>query len=239
MTKQENEPRVTSRDAWLEERRALLAKEKELMRKTDALRQAARDLPWVDVEDYAFTGPGGETKLSELFEGRSQLIIYHFMFGPQAETGCPSCSLITDSIDPSRPHLAARDVSLVLVSRAPVERLMAYRERMGWSVPWVSSASSRFNPDFQASTDDVNADGTFFYNFENMNRYPPGEQPGISVFRKGDDGRIFHTYSAYARGLEVFMPTYTLLDYVPQGRDEQGLPWGMAWVRRHDEYEAG
>jgi len=239
MQRHDDDARVVSRDTWLNQRRALLAQEKALMREADALRDAARNLPWVEVQDYVFTGPKGTVTLSALFGGRSQLIIYHFMFGPDAEVGCPSCSLITDSIDPAQPHLAARDVSLVLVSRGPIDRLMAYRERMGWTVPWVSSASTSFNADFQASTDEVDAEGKFFYNFDRTDRYPAGEQPGLSVFKKAEDGRIFHTYSAYARGLETFMPIYTLLDHVPKGRDEGGLPWGMAWVRRHDEYEAG
>ncbi|MBV1861013.1 MAG: DUF899 domain-containing protein [Nannocystaceae bacterium] len=238
MTRQDKDTRAPSRDEWLDQRRALLAKEKTLMREADELRAQVRALPPIEVQDYAFTGSAGAVKLSDLFAGRSQLVIYHFMFGLEAETGCPSCSLITDSIDPTLPHLGARDVSLALVSRGPIERLLAYRKRMGWSVPWVSSQGSSFNPDFQASTDDVGDDGKYLYNFELMDRYPTGEQPGLSVFRRGDDGKIFHTYSAYARGLESFMPAYTLLDHVPKGRDEAGLPWGMAWVRRHDEYES-
>ncbi len=224
---------------WTSRRAALLQKEKEFFRLRDELSAQVRSLPWERVtKAYTFTGPDGPLTLAELFGSHSQLIVYHFMFAEDATAGCPSCSLMTDTLNPTSAHLAARDVAVALVSRAPIGKLLAYRQRMGWDISWVSSAGSDFNPDFQACTDNVQEDGRYMYNDELMSKYPLGEQPGLSVFAKNGQGEIFHTYSTYARGLEPFMTTYPLLDIVPKGRDETELPFGMAWVHRHDEYVA-
>ena len=196
-----------------------------------------RALPWVKVEkDYVFQGPNGPESLGDLFDGRSQLLVQHFMYGPDWEEGCPSCSFWADSYDGFVVHLAQRDVTMVAVSRAPLVKLDAFKRRMGWSFKWVSSLGSDFNRDFQVSfTPDEMAKGEMTYNYETRG-FPADEAPGVSVFIKNEDGEIFHTYSCYARGLDMLNGAYHYLDLVPKGRDEDGLPYSMAWVRRHDEY---
>lgn len=231
------QPNIVSPAEWLAARKQLLAKEKELTRRRDELAAERRALPWVRVDErYTFEGPRGAQSLSELFAGRSQLIVYHFMLGPGWQEGCPSCSLLVDHIDGAHLHLGARDVTLTLVSRAPYAEIARFRERMGWSVPWVSSHDSEFNRDFHVSfSKEQLAAGSFDYNYA-PSSFPSEEAPGISVFSKAPDGAIFHTYSTYARGGEPLIGAYYLLDMVPRGRDEEGLPWPMAWVRHHDRY---
>lgn len=230
-------PRVVSRDEWLAARKKLLAKEKELTRQRDAIAAERRQLPWVKVEKtYLFDSPSGKKKLADLFEGRSQLIIYHFMFGPDWQEGCPSCSFNMDHADGALVHLAQRDVSFAVVSRAPISKIDAFKKRMGWKFNWVSSYGTDFNYDYQASfTPEQMAKGKVEYNFD-LVEFPSTEGPGFSVFYKDEDGNIFHTYSAYARGSESTINTYNYLDLVPKGRDEDNLPFTMAWLRHHDRY---
>ena len=228
---------VVSKQEWVEARKALLEKEKAFQRRRDELAAELRDLPWVAVEeDYVFTGPDGPVKLSDLFAGRSQLIVQHFMFEPDWSEGCPSCSFWADGWDPLVVHLNHRDVSMAAVSIAPIEKLQAYAERMGWSFTWVSSAGTSFNRDFQVSaTPEEVEQGETTYNYRRTRPYGL-EAPGMSVFFKDEDGRVFHTYSTYARGLDRLNAAYHYLDMVPKGRDEDDLPWPMAWLRRHDAY---
>ncbi len=228
---------TASREAWLDARRALLEREKAFTRERDALAAARRALPWVEVvEDYRFESETGEIGLGDLFGGRSQLIVSHFMFGPDWKAGCPSCSFWADGYDPTVVHLAARDVAFAAVSRAPLAALLAYRDRMGWSFPWVSSLHSAFNRDFGVSFDEeALAVGPVAYNYRET-AMRSSEAPGLSVFCKDEAGRIFHTYSCYSRGLDSMNAAYQLLDIVPRGRNEQDLPFPMSWVRRRDEY---
>ncbi|MFN0029557.1 MAG: DUF899 domain-containing protein [Acidimicrobiales bacterium] len=232
--------RVGTREQWRAERVALLEQEKELTRQRDRLAAARRELPWVEVtQPYRFssvdTGASG-LALADLFEGRGQLLIYHFMFGPGWEEGCPSCSFWADNYNGIVVHLKQRDVTLVAVSRAPLESLAAYRSRMGWSFPWYSSAESTFNFDYGVSfTETQQAEGAE-YNFAPASG--PGEEaPGLSAFVRGEDGVIYHTYSCYSRGLDALNGAYQLLDVAPRGRNEDALPWSMAWICRHDQYE--
>lgn len=230
--------RVVSREEWTKARKELLEKEKAATRLQDELSAERLALPWVKVEkNYAFEGAGGEVRLTDLFEGRSQLAVYHFMFGPDWQEGCPSCSFVSDHFNGMLPHLAARDVTLVVVSRAPLEKIVAFRERMGWEFPWVSSHGGDFNLDYHVSfPKDVVGEGPVEYNYRM--EAPSGEEgPGMSFFYKDGNGEIFHTYSTYGRGVEQLMSTYKLLDMAPKGRDESELPFGMAWVRHHDRYE--
>jgi predicted dithiol-disulfide oxidoreductase (DUF899 family) len=229
--------RVVSREQWVTQRLALLAREKELTRLTDELSRQRRELPWVRLEKpYSFHGPQGTETLADLFEGRSQLIVYHFMFGPEMKEGCPSCSWVADHFDGTLPHLAARDVTLVAVSRAPYARLEAFKRRMGWRFKWVSSSETDFNFAFGvSSTDQQRAPGLQLYNFGTSEFLLP-EREGASVFAR-EGGEVFHTYSTYGRGVEALMGTYSYLDLVPKGRDEEGLDFPMAWVRHHDRYE--
>jgi predicted dithiol-disulfide oxidoreductase (DUF899 family) len=234
MSKSKHE--VVSRDAWLAARKAFLAKEKEFTRQRDRLSAERRALPWVEVvEHYLFDTPEGKQSLSDLFGGSSQLLVYHFMFGPDWEEGCPSCSFWADNYNGIGTHLKHRDVQLVAISRAPLEKLEAYKKRMGWTFKWVSSLGNEFNRDYHVSFTPEEKD-TGFYNFE-ARGFGSSEAPGISTFFKDEDGSIFHTYSCYARGLDMVNGAYHLLDLAPKGRDEAGLPWPMAWVRRHDRYD--
>lgn len=228
---------VVSREQWLAQRRELLRKEKELTRLQDQLAAERRALPWVRIDkNYVFDTPGGKVSLAELFGGRSQLVVYHFMFGPDWQEGCPSCSYVSDHIDAALPHLAARDVTVTMVSRAPLAKIDAFKKRMGWRFPWVSSHTSDFNRDFHVSfTAEEMARGKVDYNYT-LQEFPSEEAPGLSVFHRNDAGEIFHTYSTYGRGLEVLLGTYMMLDLVPKGRDEEGLEFSMAWVRYHDRY---
>ena len=232
---------VVSNDKWIEARRALLAKEKQLTRQRDELARLRRELPWEKVEkNYDFDTPRGKATLADLFAGRSQLLIYHFMFGPDWKEGCPSCSFVCDHLDGAVPHLAARDVTLTMVSRAPLAKIEAFKRRMGWHFPWVSSHGSDFNYDLHVSfTPEQKAAGKVQYNYT-MQEFPSDEAPGASVFYKdAESGEIFHTYSTYARGLDSFVGTYTLLDLVPKGRDEDKFAFNMAWLRHHDRYDGG
>jgi len=229
--------RVVSREEWLTARKQFLSKEKELTRLRDRLSVERRELPWVKVEKrYLFDGPDGNETLADLFAGRSQLIVYHFMLGPEWEQGCPSCSFLADHIDGSVVHLAHRDVTLVVVSRAPLSQIEAFKKRMGWRFKWVSSYGSDFNSDYHVSfTKDEMAKGKVYYNYE-MQEFPSEEAPGASVFYKDTTGDIFHTYSAYARGGDMLIGAYNYLDLVPKGRDEDALAFTMSWVRHHDQY---
>ena len=232
------EHRVVSHDAWIAARKEFLAKEKAFTKARDVLSAERRDLPWERVEKiYHFTGPNGEATLPDLFAGKSQLVIYHFMLGPDWAEGCKSCSFWADNFDGVGIHLRHRDVSLVAVSRAPLSKLLAYQKRMGWSFPWVSSFGSDFNFDYQVSftTEQLDA-GEAYHNYE-VRPNTMSELPGFSVFCKDAAGRIFHTYSTYARGLDMLNGAYHILDLVPKGRDEDSLKSTMEWVRRHDQYE--
>jgi predicted dithiol-disulfide oxidoreductase (DUF899 family) len=229
---------VVSREEWLTARRALLEKEKELTRLRDALSRERRELPWVKVEkEYRLRGPDGPATLADLFDGRSQLIVYHFMFGPDWEEGCLSCSFWADNFERNVIHLRHRDISLVAVSRAPLEKLRAYRARMGWTFPWFSSLGSDFNFDYHVSFTPEEMDrGEMTYNFRRMH-FPVSEAPGISVFFRDERGDVFHTYSCYARGLDMMNAAYHYMDLAPKGRDEDGFPHPMTWLRRRDQYE--
>ena len=229
---------VVSRAEWLQARKAHLTREKEFTRLRDRLSAERRALPWARVDKaYAFEGPEGKVTLADLFGGRHQLIVYHFMFGPGWEEGCPSCSFLADHIDGAAVHLGQRDVTLLAVSRAPLRQIEAFRKRMGWRFTWVSSHGTDFNFDYHVSfTKDEMAKGEVDYNFA-PREFPSGEAPGISVYYKDEHGDVFHTYSAYARGLDLLVGAYNYLDLVPKGRDEDALAFTMAWVRHHDRYD--
>ena len=231
-------PRVVSRDEWLAARKQLLAKKKQLTRQRDAVSDERRELPWLKVEkNYVFDGPDGKETLADLFQGKNQLIVYHFMFGPEWNEGCPRCSFNMDRTDGALVHLAQRDVRFVAISRAPLPKIEAFKKRMGWRFNWVSSYGNDFNYDYHVSfTKDEMAKGNVYYNFD-LNEFPSEEAPGISVFYKQGTGDIFHTYSTYARGNDPLIGTYNYLDLVPKGRDEFGLQDAMSWVRHHDRYE--
>ena len=233
-------PKVVSHEDWLAARKEFLAKEKEFTRLRDQLSRQRRELPWEQVEkEYVFDGPSGKETLADLFAGRSQLIIYHFMFGPGWSAGCPSCSYLADHFDGPSIHLANRDVTLAVISRAPLAEIDAFKRRMGWKFHWVSSFGTDFNYDYHVSfTPEEQAKGKVNYNYE-LTEFPSEEGPGLSVFCKDADGRIFHTYSSYARGLDIFVGAYNFLDHAPKGRDEDGLAHTMAWVRHHDRYDPG
>jgi predicted dithiol-disulfide oxidoreductase (DUF899 family) len=227
---------VVSHEEWVEARKKLLAAEKTFTRERDRVSQARRDLPWEAVtEAYVFDGPNGRRTLGELFDGRSQLIVYHFMFAPDWDAGCPSCSFWADSFNPVGVHLNHRDATMVAISRAPYEKLAAYRRRMGWSFPWFSSSGNSFNYDYGVSFRDEDRARGALYNYGLIDQEEETDLPGISVFYKDAAGRIFHTYSTYTRGIDLMNTTYNYLDLVPKGRDEgAGI---MAWLRRHDEYD--
>lgn len=229
--------KVVTRAQWLAERQALLELEKRHSRAGDDLARRRRALPWVRVErDYRFMGPEGERSLHQLFGEHSQLLLYHFMFDPQWEKPCPSCSFWADHFDAMRWHLAHRDVAMVAVSSAPQPKLVATAARAGWSFPWYSAIDPSFNADFQVTFPrDEGGDPDRRYNYSPAPDMK-GEMPGLSVFTRAQaDGQVFHTYSAYARGLEALNATYGALDLMPQGRDEDGLPWTMAWVKRRGD----
>jgi predicted dithiol-disulfide oxidoreductase (DUF899 family) len=245
---------TASRDEWLAARLELLAAEKELTRRGDELALRRQALPWVRVDkDYRFETEDGEASLPELFQGRSQLLVYHFMFGPDYSAGCPSCSMIADGFDGFATHLAQHDVMLWAVSRAPLEKLAAYKERMGWTFPWASSFGSDFNFDYGVGLTEAEQDDGYEYNFQQkpaISRSTPDapnkfaamcgvdgrtylrELPGMSAFIL-DDGEVYHSYSTYGRGLDVLWGAYQWLDRAPLGRNEQGV-----WWKRRDEYGA-
>jgi len=229
--------RVVGREEWLKERIALLKEEKAFTRKRDELAEKVRGMPWVKVEkSYTFDSPAGKKSLAELFGPRSQLIVYHFMFDPTWSQGCASCSFVAEHYDRLVVHLAQRDISLVTVSKAPTEKLEAFRKRMGWSFPWVSGAGNTFGSDFNVSfTDEELLSGTRTYNFIDKAQ-GIRELPGVSVFYKDEKGQIFHTYSQFARGLEDFLTAYRYIDITPKGRDEEQTG-GMGWLRHRDRYD--
>ncbi len=232
--------KVVSRNEWVEARKAFLAKEKEFTHLRDELSRQRRELPWEKVDKpYKFKGPNGISSLSDLFGNRSQLAVYHFMLGPGWKEGCPSCSYLADHFDGMTIHLANRDVTLVVVSHAPYAEIAAFKQRMGWRFNWYSSFDSDFNYDFNVSaTTEEKNQKEVYYNYE-MAPFPADERPGFSAFIKDADGSIYHAYSAYARGLDILVGTYNWLDYMPKGRNEEGLKHSMAWVRHHDKYTEG
>ncbi|MBX2803712.1 MAG: DUF899 domain-containing protein [Myxococcales bacterium] len=230
------EPIVVSSEDWLAARRDLLAKEKELTRLRDEISAARRALPWVEITtEYVFDTPDGPVTLAQLFGEHDQLVVQHFMFGTDWEEGCVSCSFWADSYSGTTEHLAHRDVRFVAISKAPLPKLLAYKQRMGWDFDWFSSANNHFNEDFNVTFPaDVRERGEVFYNFA-PSQFPSEEAPGVSVFARRD-GRIFHTYSAYSRGLDLLNSAYNYIDLTPKGRDEASLEWPMAWLRRRDQY---
>lgn len=228
---------IANRDNWLEARLDLLAAEKDLMRRSDEVARLRRQLPWVLIDkNYIFDGPDGRQTLGELFDGRSQLLVQHFMLKPGAEEGCKACSYMADHVDGMTVHLAHRDVTFVAVSRAPLAEIERFRRRMGWAFKWVSSYGTDFNYDFRVSfTPEEVAKGRIDYNYGTW-PYTGEEWPGISAFYRDEAGDVFHTYSTYGRGVEAIMGTYRMLDLVAKGRDEQEQR-AMAWLRHHDRYE--
>jgi len=230
----EFEHTVVSREEWLQARKELLEKEKQLTRQRDQVCADRRALPWVKVDkSYVFDGPGGKVSLAELFRGRSQLIIYHFMFDPAWEEGCTGCSFLCDHVDSARLHFENRDVAFAAVSRAPIGKLEAFKERMGWKFPWVSSGGNEFNYDYHVSfTEEQVENGEAVYNYEPVTE--AGECPGASVFYKDKDGTIYHTWSGYARGDEGTLGAFMWMDLTPKGRNEESI---MNWIRLHDQYE--
>jgi predicted dithiol-disulfide oxidoreductase (DUF899 family) len=229
-------PKVVSREKWLAARKALLAKEKKLTHDRERVAEARRKLPWVKVDkSYVFDGPDGRETLKQLFGKKSQLIVYHFMFGPGWGEGCPHCSFWADHYDAMRPHLGARDVTFAVISRAPRSEIKPFQKRMGWTFKWLSSGDNEFNYDYGVSfyPRDVES-GSIYYNYENAREGVMSDREGISVFTKDKKGNIYHTYSTFARGIDWVNPTYHFLDLVPKGRDERGR--GQFWVRYHDRY---
>lgn len=228
---------IVSPEAWLKARLDLLAAEKEFGRQREALTRRRMEMPWERVEkSYLFEGPAGTLSLAELFDGRSQLIVYHFMLAPDWQEGCKHCSFWADNFNGIPVHLNHRDVTFTAVSRAPFARIEAYRKRLGWSFPWVSSFGSDFNFDYQVSrTPEQLAKGEACYNYK-VQPSTVSEQVGISVFYRSDEDEVFHTYSCYSRGIEMLNAAYHFLDLVPKGRDEDGLNYPMEWVRRRDQY---
>lgn len=228
--------KIVSREDWTVARKALLLKEKEYTHMRDRLSAERRDLPWVKVEKtYTFETPAGRKTLADLFDGRSQLIVYHFMFAPGWAEGCPGCSLLSDHLDGPNMHLPHHDVAMVAVSRAPLSQIEPFKKRMGWRFNWVSSLGSDFNTDYQVSfTADEVAKGPTYYNYELREDASEGEAPGVSVFYKDEKGQIFHTYSSYGRGPEDMIGALMYLDLTPKGRNETSP---MNWVRHHDKYE--
>ena len=244
------DPQVTTRDQWLEARRELLGRERELTRYRDAVNAARRRLPMVEItKDYVFTAPHGEVSLIDLFEGRTQLLVYHLMFEPDADEACPICTFWIDNLGHIS-HLHARNTSFTAISRAPIEKLERYRQRMGWTIPWCSSYGSDFNYDFHVTLDPAVA--PVEYNFKDLAELEQenpswrgwsGEEMGVSAFLRRDD-RVFHTYSCYARGIDLLNGTYNWLDLTALGRQEdweqpagRGKDPALSWVRRHDEYD--
>jgi predicted dithiol-disulfide oxidoreductase (DUF899 family) len=232
----DNHP-VVGVQEWLEKRKQLLAKEKEFSRLRDELSAARRELPWERVEkDYVFDGPTGKQTLGDLFDGRSQLVVYHFMFAPEWDGGCKSCSWWADNFERNVVHLTHRDVTLVAISRAPLAKLEAFRKRMGWTFRWLSTDGNAFAYDYHASfRAEELAAGEVIYNYRQI-KLSNTDHTGISVFYRDTDGAIYHTYSCYSRGVDMMNAGYHYLDLVPKGRDEDGLPYNQAWVRERDKY---
>ena len=232
----DNHP-VVGVQEWLEKRKQLLAKEKEFNRLRDDLSRARRELPWERIEkDYVFDGPTGKQTLGDLFDGRSQLVVYHFMFAPEWNDGCKSCSWWADNFERNVVHLTHRDVTLVAISRAPLEKLEAFKKRMGWTFKWLSTDGNTFAYDYHASfRAEELAAGEVTYNYRQI-KLSNTDHTGISVFYRDTDGAIYHTYSCYSRGVDMMNAGYHYLDLVPKGRDEDGLPYNQAWVRERDKY---
>jgi predicted dithiol-disulfide oxidoreductase (DUF899 family) len=230
-------PKIVSRDEWVEARMQHLKQEKELTRLRDKLSAQRRDLPWVRVDtDYVFDGPDGKIGLPQLFGDKSQLIVQHFMFGPDWDAGCKSCSFWADNFNGIVVHLQQRDIAFVVISQAPFSRIEEYRRRMRWGFNWVSSFGTDFNHDYNVSfTPEETAAGDVYYNYK-PRKTSMTELPGISVFFKDAQGDVFHTYSCYERGLDMMNAAYHYIDLVPNGRNEAGLSFPQAWVHRHDEY---
>ena len=231
--------KVVDRETWLEARLDLLKKEKAFDKQRDALTRERQAMPWVAIDKtYVFEGPNGQESLADLFEGRSQLIVYHFMYHPSwGDQPCRSCSFWADNFNGIIVHLNARDVSMVAISKAKYAQISNYQKRMGWSFKWLSSYDNEFNRDFFVSfTDDEIANENGYYNYKRQ-RVPREEMQGMSVFARTADDTIYHTYSSYGRGVDMINGAYHLLDRVPKGRDEENLSWNQAWLRRHDEYE--
>jgi predicted dithiol-disulfide oxidoreductase (DUF899 family) len=230
-------PKVVSHEQWLKARFELLTAEKEFTRQRDALTSRRMAMPWERVEKhYVFDTPDGKRTLAELFDGRRQLLVQHFMLGPGWEQGCPSCSFMADHADGMNVHLNHRDVTMLAISRAPLDEIERFRDRMGWRFNWVSSNGNDFNRDFGVTfTPEEVATGEVHYNYGKWSD-PQDELPGLSVFYRDDTGQVFHTYSTYGRGVEVMMGAYNMLDLTPKGRDEQDDDYGMQWVRHHDRY---
>jgi predicted dithiol-disulfide oxidoreductase (DUF899 family) len=236
-TKKTENHKIVSRDEWLHARKELLLKEKKLTRERDSLSEERRNLPWEKIEkDYIFESPNGKVTLAELFGNKSQLVVYHFMFAPGWEQGCPSCSMIADTFDGMRVHLAHRDVSFVVISRARLSEIEEFKKRMGWNFKWLSSFGTDFNYNYQVSfTKEEMETGKVQYNYTLQEFSDEG--PGLSVFYKDSNDNIFHTYSTYGRGLDTLLHPYNFLDLVPKGRDEDDFAFSMAWVRHHDRYD--
>ena len=230
-------PTIVSREKWLEQRLQLLADEKTFTHAREALSAKRRQLPWVLLEqDYLFEGDNGPVRLSELFGGHSQLIIYHFMYGEDWKAGCPSCSFWADNFNTIGAHLGARDAGFAAVSIASIEQLAKYKRRMGWEFTWVSSSGNSFNRDFDvSSTQQERANGAAQYNFK-KSTFPADEAPGISVFARGENNEIYHTYSTFSRGIDMLNGAYHYMDLLPKGRDEDGLDYAQQWIKRRDEY---
>lgn len=228
---------VVSHEEWIAARTAFLAKEKEFTRLRDELSRGRRELPWEAVEKaYVFDGPSGKETLAQLFEGRSQLVVYHFMFTPTSQTGCKHCSFWADHFDGASVHLNHRDVTLVAISRAPLAKIEAFKKRMGWRFKWLSSGGNDFNYDYDASfTPEAIASGSVSYNYAKSNMRAP-DREGISVFAQDESGAIYHTYSCYARGIDMVNGTYQFLDLVPKGRNEDPPHQPQDWVEYHDQY---
>ena len=229
--------KVVSHAEWLRARKAFLQKEKEFTRLRDKLSRQRRELPWEKIEKkYIFDGPNGKESLADLFAGRSQLLVYHFMLGPDWVEGCASCSLLADHFDGAIPHLNARDVTFLVISRAPLSQIQSFQKRMGWKFKWVSSNGTDFNFDYKVSFTPADLEKAApNYNYDTI-PLPLEEGPGLSAFYKDEGGSVFHTYSAFARGLDINVGAYNFLDVAPKGRDEEGLAFSMAWVKHHDKY---
>lgn len=229
--------RIASRDDWLKARLDLLEQEKAFTRQRDALSRKRRELPMVPVDKaYVFKGPEGKETLADLFGDCSQLIVQHFMYGKDWDEGCPSCSFWADGFDGTTIHMKHRDAAFAAISNAPLDEIEAYKKRMGWQFKWVSSYSTDFNQDYHVTfTKEEREAGPVYYNYKKTT-FPADEAPGVSVFYRNDEGQAFHTYSCYARGLDMLNVAYQYIDLLPKGRDEDDLPFSMGWLKRHDQY---
>lgn len=231
------EHRIVDHDEWVAERKGFLEREKEFTKLRDELSAARRALPWEKVDkEYVFETAVGRRSLSDLFDGRHQLLVYHFMYGPDWDAGCPSCSFWADNFERNVIHLAHRDITMIAVSRAPIDKLEAYKKRMGWTFTWASAYDNDFNRDYDVSFDpEALKKNDVYYNYR-RGSFPSEEAPGLSAFYRDDDSNVFHTYSTFARGLDMVNAAYHLMDMAPMGRNEDDLDYTMEWLRRRDEY---